>query len=108
MVSGAQPDTRKDVILGHEEGHGIVFCTMIQAVHKRTRQLFGLRAIGPGDPYKLSRISNSEFQQFFDMMAAEGQRHSAWDMYYAGLQEQGCNTDPLFWVHRYGRQFPLP
>lgn len=103
-MSGAQPDTDHDILVGHERGHGIIFCTCIQAVHKRAVQILDMIAISLDNGHlMLDKFSKREFRDFFVQMAEEGQRQRAWDMYYGDLPPQAWDIDPSMWVYELGR-----
>ena len=83
VMSGWRGNTPHDMMMGHEPGHGIHFCTCIQAVHKRAKRLLGLSAIdGQREPYKLDKFDKSHFREFLAGKEYERWRRYAWEIYH--------------------------
>ena len=82
VMSGWNKDMPHDKRIGNSPGHGIHFCTVIQAVNRRAKKLLGLSAIDSlREPYNLDKFDKRHFEGFLAMKAREQQRQQAWEIY---------------------------
>ena len=83
IMCGYHDDTPHDHRLGHMHGHGIHFCSQIQAVHQRAKKLLGLSAISRGfeEHYRLDKFDKEHFERFFIETANKDRDRKAWMIY---------------------------
>lgn len=84
-MCGEHPDLPEDIEDGFLPDHGIHFCTQIQAVNRRAKDLLGLEVLGSEDYiYELDKISLAAFHRIFE----EAEAHDR-------------DYDPAFWEANY-------